>query len=84
MLRHSPWQMALGQDLSSNELGSLSVSEGESIRLWISISWLTDANDVDLHVIDPDGEECYYGHTSTRLGLRRLEDGGWSGTGNSW
>lgn len=62
------------QDLTNNELKSVSPSEGESITLWISMSWLTDANDVDLHVIDPNGEECYYSHTSTELGLSYYSD----------
>lgn len=62
------------QDLTTNELKSVSPSEGESITLWISMSWLTDANDVDLHVIDPDGEECFYGHKSTKLGLSYYSD----------
>src|SRR5258708_2213768 len=26
--------------------------------LRITLAWETDANDVDLHVVDPDGEEC--------------------------
>lgn len=62
------------QDLTTNELKSVSPSEGEDITLWISMSWLTDANDVDLHVIDPSGEECYYGHRSTQLGLSYYSD----------
>lgn len=32
-------------------------SIGSGITLWIALSWLTDANDVDLHVIDPNGED---------------------------
>ena len=31
------------QDLTTNELKSVSPSEGEDITLWISMSWLTDA-----------------------------------------
>jgi hypothetical protein len=36
--------------------------------------WDTDANDVDLHVTDPNGETCYYSHASTRSGLRLYSD----------
>ena len=32
------------------------------------ITWNTDNTDVDLHVIEPTGEECYYGHRKTRIG----------------
>jgi len=62
------------QDLTSSELASVPLTEGKDITLWIALSWLTDANDVDLHVIDPNGEECYYSHRSTALGLRYYGD----------
>jgi len=42
--------------------------------LRVTLAWETDANDVDLHVVDPSGEECFYGHTETRSGLRLYED----------
>ena len=42
--------------------------------LRITLAWETDANDVDLHVVDPNGEECYYGHNATRSGLQLYED----------
>jgi hypothetical protein len=32
------------------------------------ILWNTDGTDVDLHVTDPGGEECYYGHPQNRGG----------------
>jgi tetratricopeptide (TPR) repeat protein len=42
--------------------------------LRITLAWETDANDVDLHVVDPSGEECYYQHTNTASGLELYED----------
>lgn len=42
--------------------------------LRITLAWETDANDVDLHVVDPAGEECFYGHPRTRSGLALYED----------
>ncbi len=32
------------------------------------IFWNTDGTDVDLHVVEPNGEECYYQHTETASG----------------
>jgi uncharacterized protein YfaP (DUF2135 family) len=32
------------------------------------IFWNTDGTDVDLHVTEPSGEECFYGHTQTFSG----------------
>ena len=44
----------------------------------ISMSWDADATDIDLHVIEPGGEEAFYGHNrTTRGGLvsRDVTDG---------
>ena len=32
------------------------------------IFWNTDGTDVDLHVVEPSGEECFYQHTQTASG----------------
>jgi Flp pilus assembly protein TadD len=42
--------------------------------LRITLAWETDANDVDLHVVDPNGEEVYYSHKASRSGLELYED----------
>jgi tetratricopeptide (TPR) repeat protein len=42
--------------------------------LRITLAWETDANDVDLHVVDPEGEECYYSHKKNASGLELYED----------
>lgn len=42
--------------------------------LRVTLAWETDANDVDLHVVDPAGEECFYSHKGTRSGLALYED----------
>ena len=36
--------------------------------LLILISWNTDDSDVDLHVMEPSGETCYYSHRNTKIG----------------
>jgi hypothetical protein len=36
--------------------------------LVVTITWNTDATDVDLHVTEPSGEECYYSHRETKSG----------------
>ena len=36
--------------------------------LRVTISWNTDATDVDLWVIEPDGTKCFYGHNRTASG----------------
>jgi hypothetical protein len=42
--------------------------------LMVTIMWNTDNTDVDLHVIDPTKEECYYGHRETKMGGRLTQD----------
>jgi hypothetical protein len=34
----------------------------------ISLAWDTDNTDMDLHVVEPTGEEAYYGHNRTSAG----------------
>ncbi len=41
-------------------------------------TWNTDKTDIDLHVVEPNGEECYYGHRFTKKGghiTRDVTDG---------
>lgn len=42
--------------------------------LRVTLAWETDANDVDLHVVDPNGEECFYSHKHNASGLELYED----------
>jgi len=51
---------------------SVDLSRRDALR--VTLAWETDANDVDLHVVDPAGEECFYRNKSTRAGLTLYED----------
>jgi hypothetical protein len=42
--------------------------------LVVMITWNTDNTDVDLHVIEPSGEECYYSHRRTAIGGSLTQD----------
>ena len=44
------------------------------LDLRIMMSWDTDETDVDLHVLEPDGEEAYYRHRRTSTGGFVSED----------
>ena len=52
----------------------LGVDLGRRDSLRVTLAWETDANDVDLHVVDPAGEECFYSHKDNRSGLKLYED----------
>ncbi len=43
-------------------------SDVPPVDLQVVLGWDTDGTDVDLHVTDPAGEECYYAHRTTELG----------------
>ncbi|QDU69828.1 hypothetical protein [Engelhardtia mirabilis] len=40
----------------------------------VFVQWSTDRTDVDLHVLEPGGERCYYGHKTTAQGGRISTD----------
>jgi len=40
----------------------------------VTITWNTDNTDVDLHVLEPSGEECFYSHRKTRSGGNLTQD----------
>lgn len=42
--------------------------------LRVTLHWETDATDVDLHVVDPIGSECYYSNRDTAAGLHLDDD----------
>jgi hypothetical protein len=46
----------------------------EGADLMVTITWNTDSTDIDLHVKEPGGEECYYEHTKTKSGGEITED----------
>ena len=44
------------------------------LKLRIVMSWDADETDIDLHVLEPNGEECFYGHRRTAEGGFCSED----------
>lgn len=40
----------------------------------ITLEWSSNENDIDLWVIDPNGEKCYYQHTKTQMGGKISKD----------
>ncbi len=60
---------------ASSRIGKVSeeVGIGEA-DLVVMITWNTDNSDVDLHVQEPTGEDCYYGNRNTRIGGSLTQD----------
>lgn len=48
--------------------------EAMPLDVRIVIDWSSNDNDIDLWVIDPNGEKCFYSHPSTKLGGKISRD----------
>ena len=44
--------------------------ENLPVDVRVVLNWDTPNSDMDLHVVDPRGEECFYSHTQTGIGGR--------------
>lgn len=44
------------------------------VDIRVVLNWDTNDSDMDLHVVDPRGETCFYGHQATALGGRISAD----------
>jgi len=72
----------LHQIIESELLRLMKISEGSSVHidnddtsgLTILLSWDTNYTDIDLHVIEPNGEEVFYSHNNSAAGGRLLAD----------
>ena len=58
------WAIGVGGPIVTTPVEVVNVGTGD---VQVSLSWNTDA-DVDLHVIDPSGEEIFYGNRSATSG----------------
>ncbi|MBM4372242.1 MAG: hypothetical protein FJ098_11345, partial [Deltaproteobacteria bacterium] len=68
------WKVAAA-DYAAARLQTVSSEIGmQDADLVVMIDWNTDGTDVDLHVLEPTGEECYYSNASTRIGGRLTMD----------
>ncbi|MCP4111184.1 MAG: hypothetical protein GY749_37610 [Desulfobacteraceae bacterium] len=55
-------------DYAKSRMENIKVFDSDKADLLITITWNTDATDIDLHIIEPTGEECFYRHPKTRIG----------------
>jgi uncharacterized protein YfaP (DUF2135 family) len=44
------------------------------VGIRIILNWNQMDTDIDLHVVEPTGEECFYGHRDTEAGARFSKD----------
>ncbi len=70
-LAHRPGPL---RDYAGSRLESLRQTVQQNPDLLISIEWNTEDTDIDLHVIEPHGEEVYYSHRRSSKGGRLSAD----------
>jgi hypothetical protein len=62
-------------DYAKSRLATLARKVGiDRADVVVTITWNTDNTDVDLHVTEPGGEECFYGHPETHSGGKLTRD----------
>lgn len=63
-------------DLNKEKLPKeyISLKEIEEIDFRVVVDWNHNDTDIDLHIIDPNLEECYYSHPKTKQGGRMSRD----------
>jgi hypothetical protein len=63
------------RDYAKSRLATLARKVGiDRADVVVTITWNTDNTDVDLHVTEPSGEECFYSHPETHSGGRLTRD----------
>jgi hypothetical protein len=76
MMREAIRRKAVGKelaDLFGDRLEGMA-ADTKTSDLRVTISWNTDDTDIDLWVIEPDGEKCYYQHKRTKGGGELSDD----------
>lgn len=74
-LRATPVKSLANRGLAQERVAQLRQESGiDTSDLVVMITWNTDNTDVDLHVIEPNGAECYYKNPETISGGRLTRD----------
>jgi uncharacterized protein YfaP (DUF2135 family) len=62
-------------DFAQKRLSTMNEEVGlKGADLIVMVTWNTDNSDVDLHVTEPSGEECFYSNRRTKLGGELTQD----------
>jgi uncharacterized protein YfaP (DUF2135 family) len=67
------WSAAVGLDVAVPAIDP-AYRRDLPLRVRIVLSWDADETDIDIHVLEPDGEEAYYRHRRTSTGGFVSED----------
>src|SRR5205085_2810761 len=76
MMQDAIARKAVGKELADHfgeRLEKMTSPQPQS-DLRVTISWNTDATDIDLWVIEPDGTKCFYSHNRTASGGELSQD----------
>jgi len=73
-IKLNKYKVKFGDYISSRLSALTNEFVTENPEMMITISWNTDFTDIDLHVTEPSGEECFYSHPNTDSGGRLTKD----------
>lgn len=67
------WANRVGEPMTNDDIINILVGEDGNLiissDIRVTLTWTGgEYTDVDLHLIDPNGERCYYGHSVTTIG----------------
>lgn len=67
------WANRVGEPMTNDDIVNILVGEDGNLvissDIRVTLTWTGgEYTDVDLHLIDPNGERCYYGHSVTTIG----------------
>lgn len=75
LLRESSLDQAGREALEARRAGlEAEVGKLDRTAMQLSIHWNTDATDIDLWVVEPEGERCFYSHKDTAAGGKLFWD----------
>ena len=60
-------------EIKTNKLGKKYMNK-MPVSIRVILNWNTPDTDIDLHVIEPTGEDCYFGNIDTKIGARFSKD----------
>lgn len=56
------------KEIVADEMSSEDLDDLKEADIVVIVSWNINNTDIDLHIIEPTGEKCYYGNSETEIG----------------
>jgi len=74
MIKQHKYKVSVNEFAEARAASLAQELDCDEADLMVTITWNTDNTDIDLHVLEPSGEKCFYSHARTRIGGRLSRD----------